>query len=59
MTPTLNTLLLVAAVWSLPATTAALLYRAYGSSVENSKAATVADSMQRVGNYVVATLPTV
>jgi hypothetical protein len=58
MTPTLNTLLLVAAFWTIPATTAALLYRAYGSSVDNLKEVTVADSMQRVGNYVVATLPT-
>jgi hypothetical protein len=59
MTPSLNTLLLVAAFWTIPATTAALVYRAYGSASDNLKKATVAGSMQRVGNYVVATLPTV
>lgn len=59
MSPTINTLLLVAAFWTIPATTAALLYRAYGSSVEDVKDDTVTDSVQRVGNYVVATLPTV
>jgi len=59
MTPTLNTLLLVAAFWTIPATTAALLYRTYGSSVEGLKDATVTGSVQRVGNYVVGTLPTV
>jgi len=58
MTPTLNTLLLVAAFWTVPATTVALLYRAYGSSVDDLKDATVTGSVQRMGNYVVATLPT-
>jgi hypothetical protein len=59
MTPTLNTLLLVAAFWTIPATAAALFYRVSGSFFENRKDETVTDSVQRVGNYVVATLPTV
>ena len=58
MTPSLNALLLVAAFWTIPVTTAALLHRAYGSSFEDMKDETVADSAQRMGSYVVATLPT-
>lgn len=37
MTPTPTVLLLVALLWTLPATTAALVYRKHGNSVENVK----------------------
>jgi hypothetical protein len=38
MTPTSTVLLLVALLWTLPATTAVLVYRKYGSSLDNVKA---------------------
>jgi hypothetical protein len=39
MTPTPTLLLFVALFWTLPASAAVLVYRKYGSSVENVKAA--------------------
>ena len=39
MTPTPSFLLLVALLWTLPASAAVLVYRRHGSSVENVKSA--------------------
>lgn len=58
MIPTFNTILLVALFWTVPASAAALIYRAYGSSFDRMKGESTTDTVVRVGRFMATALPT-